>query len=433
MRLSLATPMIGGGADAGKVDVLWPIRPSSIRGQLRWWWRASFAGEFRSVEAMRDAESAIFGGRVTQSTDSGERDSLKEGALSITVNVQPQKTVHEVPPRPDKEAYPTADAFEAAKRSQEDAAKRMDKLIPPYAWRLLESITALEVATFEAVLTYDPAELTEDQFRQIQVASLLWASFGGVGARTRRGCGSLLLTEKGRPPTATVQKILKVAKQPPFDIPTLYNARLLLGDERDSPKEAWQDALDVIEAFRKGYEGNSQAFSTFKRERGTPAAAKGHTPWPEADMIRRKDGNTDLDDPDRLEWDTHAVPRARLGLPIISRFQQLSADRRPAFGYVPGQFTVSGGSVASRLASPILARPIKVDGNKWQGMLLVLNSPILDDADLQIESKPARRQGRNWVIRGLDTSAQSAPYLGVGEFDDMLDLFVAYAEGLGWT
>ena len=36
-RLRLVTPMFGGGARAGKPDEKLPIRPSSIRGHLRYW------------------------------------------------------------------------------------------------------------------------------------------------------------------------------------------------------------------------------------------------------------------------------------------------------------------------------------------------------------------------------------------------------------
>ncbi|HET6644216.1 MAG TPA: type III-B CRISPR module RAMP protein Cmr1, partial [Fimbriimonadales bacterium] len=39
VSLELATPMIGGGAVAGAPDEHWPIRPTEIRGHLRFWWR----------------------------------------------------------------------------------------------------------------------------------------------------------------------------------------------------------------------------------------------------------------------------------------------------------------------------------------------------------------------------------------------------------
>jgi CRISPR-associated protein Cmr1 len=38
-EIELITPMVGGGATAGKVDPDFPIRPTAIRGHLRYWWR----------------------------------------------------------------------------------------------------------------------------------------------------------------------------------------------------------------------------------------------------------------------------------------------------------------------------------------------------------------------------------------------------------
>ena len=39
VKCELMTPMYGGGVEPGKVDRAMPIRPSAIRGQLRFWWR----------------------------------------------------------------------------------------------------------------------------------------------------------------------------------------------------------------------------------------------------------------------------------------------------------------------------------------------------------------------------------------------------------
>lgn len=38
-EIELITPMVGGGAVAGEVDFDFPIRPTAIRGHLRYWWR----------------------------------------------------------------------------------------------------------------------------------------------------------------------------------------------------------------------------------------------------------------------------------------------------------------------------------------------------------------------------------------------------------
>ena len=39
LRMTIATPMVGGGIEAGEIDSRQPVRVSSIRGNLRYWWR----------------------------------------------------------------------------------------------------------------------------------------------------------------------------------------------------------------------------------------------------------------------------------------------------------------------------------------------------------------------------------------------------------
>ena len=57
----LITPLIGGGVVAGEVDHTMPVRGTTIRGQLRYWWRACQWPRFGSVEEMLKAESDIWG------------------------------------------------------------------------------------------------------------------------------------------------------------------------------------------------------------------------------------------------------------------------------------------------------------------------------------------------------------------------------------
>ncbi|MBR0248932.1 MAG: type III-B CRISPR module RAMP protein Cmr1, partial [Synergistaceae bacterium] len=39
LRITVSTPMAGGGVEAGIVDTQRPVRVPSIRGHLRYWWR----------------------------------------------------------------------------------------------------------------------------------------------------------------------------------------------------------------------------------------------------------------------------------------------------------------------------------------------------------------------------------------------------------
>jgi len=50
--LQLVTPAVIGGAKAKEVDRWGPFRVPSLRGQIRWWFRAGLAGVLRVSEGV---------------------------------------------------------------------------------------------------------------------------------------------------------------------------------------------------------------------------------------------------------------------------------------------------------------------------------------------------------------------------------------------
>ena len=67
-QIQLLTPMFGGGVDASTPDESFPIRPTAIRGQLQFWWRATVGAQYATKEDLRKAQSDIWG-----STDQASR------------------------------------------------------------------------------------------------------------------------------------------------------------------------------------------------------------------------------------------------------------------------------------------------------------------------------------------------------------------------
>jgi CRISPR-associated protein Cmr1 len=57
----LITPLFGGGTETQKADPVSVIRVPSIRGQLRFWWRATRGGQFKTTAEMKKAEDLIWG------------------------------------------------------------------------------------------------------------------------------------------------------------------------------------------------------------------------------------------------------------------------------------------------------------------------------------------------------------------------------------
>jgi len=55
------TPVFGGGVQPGVNDPITLIRPSSIRGHLRFWWRAVRGARCKTVVELRQCEGMIWG------------------------------------------------------------------------------------------------------------------------------------------------------------------------------------------------------------------------------------------------------------------------------------------------------------------------------------------------------------------------------------
>ena len=81
---TLVTPLYGGGVSAGEVDEAMPIRVTSIRGQLRFWWRVAHRTQFLDANrkvvssAMFKIEREIWGGL-------GDSNSLAASKVDIRV------------------------------------------------------------------------------------------------------------------------------------------------------------------------------------------------------------------------------------------------------------------------------------------------------------------------------------------------------------
>ena len=80
LQCRFITPVMGGGAIPKKPDERSPIRVPSIRGQLRFWWRATHRD--LDLETLRDRETQLFGGVGGEPTAS---------ALSVHVTKQPRR------------------------------------------------------------------------------------------------------------------------------------------------------------------------------------------------------------------------------------------------------------------------------------------------------------------------------------------------------
>ncbi len=349
-RCALVTPMYGGGVRAGSVDTAMPIRATGIRGQLRRWWRllalARSAPDVPTSTRLFEIERAVWGGL-------GGAGSLTRSAVSVAVSAS------RVAPGTLRRARDYRDARYALFSADEQT-----RLLPPgLEFRLTVSV---------------PEALAEQMLQSIR----WWAAFGGVGARTRRGLGAVLVRDdSGRPlPMPDIAEINAAG---------CSLALVKYGDGRQA-LGAWEAAIRRFETFRQGP-------GVARRDRGQQrGATPGRSLWPEPDSIRRLTGQA-LRRGERThapaEGMPTAFPRALFGLPIITHFKDggSRADDDPRdTELVP----VPAGSEepATRMASPLLLRPMWSDG-VWYAGALVLPHEALRKAALML-----RREGRQVAL-----------------------------------
>ena len=374
---TLMTPMYGGGVTAGQVDCAMPIRASALRGQLRFWWRllqcTGDDGEaFADSRKLFGVETDLWGGISSK------------GPQASRVVLQVKST-------------PVED--------QRLVAWRNGQGFPAYALILKseENPQLLkEGYSFEVALRFKQAATDQQRAEAIE-ALRWWASFSGVGARTRRGLGA-------------VKVVSDDADFKPVSIGEVeaHGGRMILGQPARNAGTAWKDAVDALMRFRQ--EPN------LGRNPGR-GNHPGRSRWPEPDAIRRVTGRHA-----RGHEPEHPVdgfyPRAAFGLPIVFHFKDHGDP--PDHTLVPVE---SGHGKQDRMASPLILRPW-FDGQHWRPAALLLpgwqervSVQVGLDGRLASEVRPAWPEGQGERRR---LAAQVPPMQNQGE--DVLTAFMRFFE-----
>lgn len=259
--LELITPMLGGGHTAGAIDRLQPWRASEVKAQLRFWWRALRPLDTTAAD-LRQREIALFGGPGAGGDDEGKASSVTV-LLSVTKAQEPKLA-----------------------RGNDRAANAG---CPAYGIRLLlqETEASLEVlaeARGQLSLRFHQAA-SDLQVGEVRLAFLAWLFFGGIGARTRRGFGSVFSptwSTKGNwdELLATFNRSSGTASATP-SWPSLHDCLLYQGHSgpKVSASTLWCDLVQALGTFRQG--------PRIGRASGT-GNRPGRSFWPEADSIRNE-------------------------------------------------------------------------------------------------------------------------------------------------
>lgn len=413
--IKVITPIFGGGVETGRNDPITPFRVPAIRGHLRFWWRAtSGVRAAKTIAELRQLEGELWG--TTRDADGKPRESR----VSLEVD-QP-----------------------AGNGTPWNHPTHISETLS-YVFGMLTG----DNAVVECVSYSQPFRLTvtcpESLAGQVRVALWAWTNFGGLGARTRRGCGALVCTRVepdlgGQYPlfspksaktedlkewySGWAQLFAGTIDASLAKVPALAESLLVFPSQAPgSAMDAWKQAIKVFREFRQGANvGRDPA--------GSGNNFPGQSRWPEPDAVQRlipSPGWT-WGHPIRTAHD--GFPKAAFGLPIQFTFKER-----------PNKPTAKLTAVETdRMASPIIARPLAIGGyrqNQAVPAILRLSVADLDAARLE------QMQGGSgtWTIAAnqiQDSGLSTYPASPMGgspprsTSGSALEAFLAYAKECGF-
>lgn len=376
--VEVITPIFGGGTQKGSINTVTPISSKSIRGHLRQWWRLVVFPQLAprveqpdlvTLKALREEE--VFGSPTWRSPFD---------LRVIDVTPAPSRT---------REAGETR-TYGYAQGGPElyalfPATGVKKPQLPPPLWReglkfVLEvkwrrdRTPALSDRRHEQreIAPFDHGEIE----RQLGLAISAWLALGGVGSRTRRGLGAVSFNSPGI--SSNVWAPSDIWWNLPGTWVVLRPAALA------TPSFAWAKALAVYRDFRQQRAPAATALKTvlFWDKVAKRADAKqqtsfaGRSKWPEPDSIRTLTGSYLNAGPHRIHdrsrkfrphppaSDQVAFPRAALGLPIIFHFADGPTKHSASLGIPAKDRDPADVELrpvgATRMASPVITRPIRV-------------------------------------------------------------------------
>ena len=303
----LVTPMYGGGVTPGEVDREMPIRATAIRGQLRYWWRLLNRHRPEHLTADGKPDSGkLFASELEIWGGLGDQGRL--AASQVDVRVETPSAQGRTSPK---------DGSALGKMIVTDSGVTVDWLP---CNRRFEFVLALRIATCE---------------ESVLQALRMWASFGGMGARRRRGLGALEVFAGGGGRVLADEADLKAAK---------CHLRKREGDAFDDYRKAVEAGVQCLIDFRQKAE--------LARGLGT-GTRPGGSYWPEANAVRKLTGRARADNIHALGTSTPLLfPRALLGLPIVFQFKLHEREGDPYSSTL--EVADDGDKPRDRFASPLI-------------------------------------------------------------------------------
>jgi CRISPR-associated protein Cmr1 len=350
VALKVVTPILGGSFFTAGDSIGYrrhdPIRVPTIRGHLRFWWRALQPAWLSEAE-LRSRERDLWGGMGAGGTENASEPKASRVCVRVESVNPAEPPLDDSPPPMNGTGYALFPA-----REQKQGGQVTRPVIP----RLEPGITfTLRISC------------PHDHLQEVRKAVQAWILFGGYGSRTRRGLGSLTVTADAAlwlPSLAEDLKPILDGVGSTGQTPSLAGSALYVGTPIAAADNAWDHAVGQLQWFRQQ--------RGFAREQGTQRP--GRSRWPEPDKIRHLTGQTRGHMPRPEFKNDPAWPRAAFGLPIVGRFNGANE---------PGPFEITwqatgAAKPADRLASPLIVKALPLADGRFLPCALWLSRGFPD-------------------------------------------------------
>lgn len=400
--IKVVTPILGGGALANKCEECFAVRPSEIRGHLRFWWRKLFAKNLDG-DALRSAETAVWG----DSKNASNVCIVVEGA-PFKLNPMPNTNTINGPRGPVRHCFGYKSSFRDDNKD----------LGPLYA---MFSVTNEKKDVYITNTDQDfflNVFVKPEYLEQVKMSIAAWGYLGGIGSRTRRGLGSLSFVSGN---AITLDEVLKQC-----------GIFAMFGQKMSSPVESWKEALCLYKNFR-------QCRRVLKEDGRTMPK---RSFWTEAESCRKATkqrlpkheplGN-DLDGKGAV-GDDFCSPRAALGMPILIQFKDQNSNKNDVSPEMdPVTVTISVEGDEARMGSPVIIKPLLREGSWCPSFIFLCDSAkdaLGDKLDKVVSSTAKKRNLKPVVV--LRGNAVPAEKLDVAETTDAIIALQQYVEKRGF-
>jgi CRISPR-associated protein Cmr1 len=405
--IELITPLFG-GVEPRINDVSFPIRPTEIRGQLQFWWRATVGARCTSTQQLREAQDRVWG--------STERASPVVVRVELLQVDNPQPCAYYEKDRNNPSQYRSMPRW-----SPPFENTSLSYALFPFQGKLANKRTVIQVRPAECIHQARfrlIVECPRNLWPEVEVALRAWIQFGGLGSRTRRGCGALFCRDFAPEDASQLAEIWNEFLNNSYPVrewPTLAEC-ILLDPSPKSAIQAWDAAIRLLRDFRQGV-----GIGRNPGQQNRP----GRSRWPEPETLRRVTGARFSRHQRLQQIPDNAFPRAEFGLPIVFHF--IDKDR----GDPPDTVLYPAGDF-ERMASPLILKPLALANGEFLSLIVLLKTQPLTAVRLLQDDTPLPLPNPTLIRDPSLTQYQNSPMNGRSASGSALEAFVHFALSRGY-